>query len=152
MIWMLHLFFDNLFFWSILNENVIVNSEAENVNTKIEAETFELLWMFFSLPFTEALYGILTWSCEHFWLTHNWIFQWFYYLEKKNHLLYAIQLLRGEYWTFFWKFWSSFHPKFQVQLESFYLFSIEIQLFFLFLIHLLQVFGQFLYSKISVQQ
>lgn len=84
MIWMLHLFFDNLFFWSILNENVIVNSEAENVNTKIEAETFELLWMFFSLPFTEALYGILTWSCEHFWLTHNWIFQWFYYLEKKK--------------------------------------------------------------------
>lgn len=41
-------------------------------------------------PFTEALYGTLTWSREHLWLTQNWISQWFYYLEKNIHLLCAI--------------------------------------------------------------
>lgn len=40
---MLHLYFENLFLWSILNGKVIVNSEAENVITNIEAETFEIL-------------------------------------------------------------------------------------------------------------
>lgn len=88
---MLHLYFENLFLWSILNGKVIVNSEAENVITNIEAETFEILWMFSAPPpFTEALYGTLTWSREHLWLTQNWISQWFYYLEKNIHLLCAI--------------------------------------------------------------
>lgn len=52
---------------SIWNENVIVKWGAENASMKIEAETFQILWMSFFFSFfspTEALYDILTWSCD----------------------------------------------------------------------------------------